>query len=57
MDELSERLESLRRAAEEDRDALQLQHSQQQQELQERSDELAEETMKLGENKQLSRSK
>ncbi|XP_069379055.1 cilia- and flagella-associated protein 157 isoform X2 [Paralichthys olivaceus] len=47
VDELSARLESQRQAAEKDRDALQLQHAQMSQELQERIEELS------GENRML----
>lgn len=53
VDELSERLQSQRQVAEKDRDALQLQHSQQRQELQDRNDELSAVNVKLGEIKQL----
>ncbi|XP_062273909.1 cilia- and flagella-associated protein 157 [Scomber scombrus] len=41
VDELSERMQSQRQAAEKDRDALQLQHSQLRQELQDHNDKLA----------------
>ncbi|KAM7391135.1 hypothetical protein PAMP_021849 [Pampus punctatissimus] len=47
VEELSERLESQREAADKDRDALQLQHSQQRQQLHECNDELTEENMTL----------
>ncbi|KAM7415659.1 hypothetical protein PAMA_017947 [Pampus argenteus] len=47
VEELSERLESQGEAADKDRDALQLQHSQQRQQLQEQNDELTEENMTL----------
>ncbi|KAM9858206.1 cilia- and flagella-associated protein 157 [Aulostomus maculatus] len=47
VDELLERLKSLQQAAEVDRDALQLEHCQQRQELQERNSELAVENMTL----------
>jgi len=50
VDELSERLDSQRQAALQDRDALLLQHSQLTKELQDRTDELAEKNTTLCEN-------
>lgn len=49
MDELKERLESQQKAADKDKDALQLQHSQLRQELQDRIDGVTAENMTLGE--------
>lgn len=49
VDELTERLESQRQAADKDRDALQLQHSQLRQGLQDRIEELTAENETLGE--------
>lgn len=53
MDELTERLESQRQAAEKDRDVLQLQHSQLRQELQDRIEDLTAENTTLGETEYL----
>lgn len=50
VDELTERLERQRQAADKDRDALQLQHSQLRQELQDQIEELTAENKTLGEN-------
>ncbi|KAI3371951.1 hypothetical protein L3Q82_006825 [Scortum barcoo] len=53
VDELTEHLESQRQAADKDKDALQLQHSQLRQELRDQIEELTTENTKLGETEYL----
>lgn len=54
VEELSERLESQQQAADKDSDALQLQHSQLTQELQDQIEELTKENTALGETERFS---
>lgn len=53
MDELTEQLESQRQAADKDREALQLQHAQLRQELQDQIEELNAENTTLGKTENL----